>query len=150
MRRVAQRAGIWDRIESLPDGWATPLAAHHEGGVNFSGGEWQRMALARALFAVAAGASILVMDEPTANLDVRAEADFYDRFFELTAGTTAVVISHRFASVRRADQICVLDSGRIVELGTHQELLAQGGRYAEMFALQSAGFGAGGTSGGVA
>ena len=81
---------------------------------------------------------MLVLDEPTAQLDVRAEAAFYDRFLELTAGVTTVIISHRFASVRRADRIAVLDRGRITEIGSHEELLAAGGAYARMFALQAA------------
>jgi ATP-binding cassette subfamily B protein len=80
---------------------------------------------------------VLVLDEPTAQLDVRGEARFYDRFLELTAGVTSLVISHRFASVRRASRIAVLDGGRIAELGTHAELLALGGRYAEMFRVQA-------------
>lgn len=101
-----------------------------------SGGQWQRIALARCLYAVAQGARLLVLDEPTAQLDVRAEAAFYDRFLELTAGVTTVIISHRFASVRRADRIAVLEAGRITEIGGHDELIAAGGSYAQMFALQ--------------
>ncbi|MEU4445613.1 ABC transporter ATP-binding protein [Actinosynnema sp. NPDC050801] len=138
---VAARAGVLDRINALPTGWDTPLGGHLPGGADLSGGEWQRIALARALFAVEAGATVLVMDEPTASLDVRAEAEFYDRFFDLTAGVTTLVISHRFASVRRADLICVLDGGRVTELGSHDELVDRGGRYAEMFALQASWFG---------
>lgn len=114
---VARRAGLLGRIHTLPGGWGTPLASRLPGGVDLSGGEWQRVALARALLAVQAGATLMVMDEPTANLDVRAEAEFYDHFFELTAGTTTLVISHRFASVRKADLIGVLENGRIAELG---------------------------------
>jgi ATP-binding cassette subfamily B protein len=85
---------------------------------------------------------VLILDEPTANLDVRAEAEFYDRFLELTRGLTTILISHRFSTVRRADRICVLADGRVAELGTHDELLAAGGRYAEMFTLQAARFAA--------
>src|SRR6202044_1961278 len=103
------------------------------GGTDLSGGQWQRVALARALYAVESGAGLLVLDEPTSQLDVRGEAAFYDRFLELTEGVTSIVISHRFASVRRADRIAVLDDGRVTELGTHEELLAVGGTYASMF-----------------
>ena len=109
---------------------------------DLSGGQWQRIALARALYAVDRGARVLVLDEPTAQLDVRAEAAFYDRFLELTAGVTTLVISHRFATVRRADRIAVLDGGRITELGSHAKLVAAGGSYAEMFTLQAARFAA--------
>jgi len=135
--RAAEKAGILDRIRGLPAGWDTPLSRNFTGGADFSGGEWQRIALARALFAVEAGARVLVLDEPTANLDVRAEAALYDRFLDLTKGLTTLLISHRFSTVRRADCICVLEDGAVSELGTHDELIARGGRYAEMFALQS-------------
>jgi ATP-binding cassette, subfamily B, bacterial len=140
IKRAAERAGIFSRIESLPGKWDTLLAPHLKDGVELSGGEWQRIALARALFAVDGGARILIMDEPTASLDVRAEADFYDRFLDLTRGLTTVVISHRFSTVRQASRICVLDHGRVIELGSHEELLAHNGRYAHMFTLQSARF----------
>lgn len=140
LERSASRAGILDRINALPAGWETPLARHLKGGAELSGGEWQRVALARALFAVEAGAQILVMDEPTASLDVRAEAEFYDQFLELTRGLTTVVISHRFSTVRQADRICVLTRGRVSELGNHEELVARGGQYAKMFTLASARF----------
>jgi ABC-type multidrug transport system fused ATPase/permease subunit len=96
-----------------------------------AGGQWQRLALARALFATFHGARVLVLDEPTAALDVRAEARFYQRFHEITAGLTTLVISHRFATVRKADRIYVLDGGVITEHGRHDELVAAGGAYAE-------------------
>jgi ATP-binding cassette subfamily B protein len=137
LRRAAERAGALEVIESLPRGWDTLLSPHFAGGVDLSGGQWQRVALARALYAVETGSKVLVLDEPTAQLDVRGEAAFYDRFLELTAGITSIVISHRFASVRRADRIAVLDGGSISELGTHDELLTEGGTYAEMFRLQA-------------
>ncbi|HEX4905583.1 MAG TPA: ABC transporter ATP-binding protein [Acidimicrobiales bacterium] len=140
LREAARRAGALELIEALPDGWDTVLSRRVAGGVELSGGEWQRIALARALLAVDAGAGILVLDEPTANLDARAETQLYDRFLELTAGVTTVVISHRFSTVRRADRIVVLRHGRVVESGSHDELLALGGRYARMFQLQAARF----------
>jgi ATP-binding cassette subfamily B protein len=99
------------------------------------------VALARALYAVEGGARVLVLDEPTANLDVRAEAELFDNFLELTAACTTVLISHRFSTVRRADLIYVLDpGGRVVEAGGHDELLAADGRYAQLFSLQAARF----------
>jgi ATP-binding cassette, subfamily B, bacterial len=88
------------------------------------------------------GARILVLDEPTAWLDARGEADFFDRFLEITEGTTTLIISHRFSTVRRADHICVLDQGRVLEQGDHASLVAAGGRYAELFGLQAARFAA--------
>jgi ATP-binding cassette subfamily B protein len=142
LERAAEQAGAADIIASLPHGWDTLLSPNYAGGVDLSGGQWQRIALARALYAVSGGARVLVLDEPTAQLDVRGEAAFYKRFLELTAGVTSVVISHRFASVRRADQIAVLDRGRIAELGTHEQLLAADGAYAHMFKLQAERFAA--------
>ncbi|HEX2699959.1 MAG TPA: ATP-binding cassette domain-containing protein, partial [Acidimicrobiales bacterium] len=140
LERAARRAGIADVIERLPSGWDTVLSRQYRGGVDLSGGQWQRVALARALFATDAGAGVLVLDEPTANLDVRAEAELYDRFLELTRGVTTLVISHRFSTVRRADRIVVVENGRVVEEGTHATLVASSGGYAEMFALQAARF----------
>ncbi|MGI8808908.1 MAG: ATP-binding cassette domain-containing protein [Acidimicrobiales bacterium] len=134
---AARRAGASDIVERLSQGWSTVLDRQFTGGADVLGGEWQRLALARALFAVGGGAGVLVLDEPTASLDVRAEADLYDRFLELTAGVTTVVISHRFSTVRRADRIVVLEDGRVVEDGTHESLVEAGGRYAHMYALQA-------------
>jgi ATP-binding cassette, subfamily B, bacterial len=136
-----ERAGALALAEDLPLGLETTLSRAYEGGSELSGGEWQRVAIARALFAVSGGASILVLDEPTANLDVRAEAEFFDRFLELTRGLTTLVISHRFSTVRRADRIVVLEEGSVIEQGRHDELLAQDGRYAQLFRLQAARFG---------
>jgi ATP-binding cassette subfamily B protein len=135
-------------IESLPRGWDTVLSRQYAGGVDISGGEWQRIALARALFAVERGARLLILDEPTANLDVRAEAELYDRFLDLTAGLTTILISHRFSTVRRAHQIVVLSGGRIVERGAHDELMAANGEYARMFRLQAERFVTAGEGGG--
>ncbi len=141
---AAERAGATEIIAALPGGWDTVLAPRAPGGVDLSGGQWQRVALARALFAVAGGAGVLILDEPTAALDVRAEAEFYDRFLELTAGITTVVISHRFSTVRRADRIVVVEGGRVTEAGDHDALLAADGRYAHMFRLQATHFGVAG------
>ena len=134
---AAARAGVLAVIERLQSGWATPLNRQYAGGADLSGGEWQRVALARALYAVEAGARVLVLDEPTANLDVRAEAALFRDFLDLTRGLTTILISHRFSTVRHADRICVLEGGRVVEDGSHAELLAADGRYAEMFLLQA-------------
>jgi ATP-binding cassette subfamily B protein len=135
--RALARTGASAVVDDLPDGLATTLAAGYEGGVDLSGGQWQRMALARALFAVECGARVLVLDEPTASLDVRLEADLYDRLLDLTAGLTSVVISHRFSTVRRAQRILVLEGGQIIEDGSHAELVAAGGEYARLYELQS-------------
>ena len=116
------------------------LSRQYEGGVDLSGGQWQRVALARALMAVAHGARVLALDEPTAWLDVRGEAEFFANFLELTAGLTTIIISHRFSTVRRADRICVLEHGEAHEVGSHDELVGAGGRYAKMFAAQASRF----------
>jgi len=146
LERAIEWAGAADVIAALPDGLATTLSSRYSGGVDLSGGQWQRIALARALFAVQAGASVLILDEPTAQLDARAEVAFFDRFLDLTRGLTTVVISHRFSTVRRADRIAVLDEGRISERGRHQELMAAGGQYAELFGLQARRFSSRGTA----
>lgn len=137
---AAKAAGVSDLISSLPKGWDTTLSAEYDGGVDLSGGEWQKLGLARALFAVAHGASVLILDEPAAHLDARAEARLYERFLELTSGVTTIVISHRFSTVRQASSIVVLDQGRVAEQGTHEELLTLDGAYAEMFRLQASRF----------
>jgi len=139
IREAAGRAGIDAYIESLPDGWNTVLSREF-GGVDLSGGQWQRIALARALFAVHHGARMLVLDEPTAWLDAYGEAVFFDEFLDLTSGVTSILISHRFSTIRKADQIVVLDSGKIVERGNHESLVALGGQYASAFALQASRF----------
>ncbi len=140
--RAAERAGASDVIMSLPGAWDSPLSAAYEGGSEISGGQWQRVALARCLFAVEAGARVLVLDEPTSNLDVRAETALFESLLALTSDASApriatVFISHRFSTVRQADRIVVLDAGRITEDGTHDELLARGGAYAQLFRTQA-------------
>lgn len=120
----------------------TPLAKGYAGGTDLSGGQWQRIVLARAMCAVRLGAGLVLLDEPTAQLDVRGEAEIFNRILEATRHATTILISHRFSTVRRANRICVLERGRVVELGTHDELMALGGRYRTMFDLQASRFGA--------
>jgi ATP-binding cassette subfamily B protein len=138
--RAARLSGAQRVVTSLPAGWDTVLSRQFDGGTDLSGGEWQRLALARAVYAVQGGAGVLILDEPTAALDVRGEAEIYDRFLDLTRGLTTIVISHRFSTVRRADRIVVVEHGRVIEDGSHDTLVAAGGRYALMYALQAARF----------
>jgi len=121
----------------------TILAKAYDGGTDLSGGQWQRIALARAVCGVRLGAGVVLLDEPTAQLDVRGEAEIFDRILAATRHCTTILISHRFSTVRHADRICVLEHGRVVELGTHGELMAHGGRYRTMFDLQAQRFAAG-------
>ena len=118
----------------------TILARGYDGGTDLSGGQWQRIALARALCAVKLGAGVVLLDEPTAQLDVRGEAEIFERILAATRQVTTILISHRFSTVRHADRICVLEHGKVVELGTHDELMAAGGRYHTMFELQASRF----------
>jgi ATP-binding cassette subfamily B protein len=124
-------------IRRMPQGYDQPMSKRFRDGVDLSGGEWQKIALARAYMR---DAELLILDEPTAALDARSEFEVFQRFKELSAGKTAVLISHRFSTVRMADRILVLDGGRIEEIGTHAELLASGKRYAELFELQASGY----------
>ena len=135
--RSAEKSLAAPVIAKLPETYSQMLGRRFEGGVDLSTGQWQKMALARAYMR---DAQILVLDEPTASLDARAEFEVYQRFADLTAGKMAVLISHRFSTVRMADRILVLDQGRIVEQGSHDELVALGERYAELFELQAAGY----------
>jgi ABC-type multidrug transport system fused ATPase/permease subunit len=115
----------------------TPLAKGYSGGTDLSGGQWQRVALARALCGVRRGAGLVLLDEPTAQLDVRGEAEVFDKVLQASRNATTILISHRFSTVRHADRICVLERGRVVELGSHDQLMALGGRYKTMFVLQA-------------
>jgi ATP-binding cassette subfamily B protein len=137
---VAALAGATALVGRLDRGWDTPLSREVSDGTALSGGEWQRLALARAMLAVRTGAGVLVLDEPTAAMDVRGEAEIYARFLELTSGLTTLVISHRFSTVRRADRIVVVEHGQIVEDGDHISLMAADGIYARMYRLQAARF----------
>ncbi|MPY87797.1 MAG: ATP-binding cassette domain-containing protein [Luteitalea sp.] len=137
VRRALVAAGAAN-IASLD----TVLARGYEGGTDLSGGQWQRVALARALSAVELGAGLVLLDEPTAQLDVRGEAEIFDRILAATRRCTTILISHRFSTVRHADRICVLEQGRVIELGTHDELMDKGGRYRTMFNLQAQRFSA--------
>ena len=143
--RRARRRRSWPRsrdagARDLAD-LDTILARGYAGGTDLSGGQWQRVALARALCAVRLGAGVVLLDEPTAQLDVRGEAEIFERILAATRDCTTILISHRFSTVRHADRICVLEAGRVVELGTHDELMALGGRYRTMFELQASRFG---------
>jgi ATP-binding cassette subfamily B protein len=130
----------WAGARSLA-GLDTILSRAYDGGTDLSGGQWQRVALARALCAVELGAGVVILDEPTAQLDVRGELEIFERLLDATRGCTTILVSHRFSTVRRADRICVVEAGRVVELGSHDELIASGGRYRTMFELQAARFG---------
>jgi ATP-binding cassette subfamily B protein len=124
-------------VSGLENGLGHMLGRRFDGGANLSGGEWQKIALARAYMR---DAQVLILDEPTASLDARSEYQVFQRFSELTAGRMAVLISHRFSTVRMADRILVLEGGRVLEDGSHEALVAAGGRYAELFSLQAAGY----------
>ncbi|HKV09442.1 MAG TPA: ABC transporter ATP-binding protein [Thermoanaerobaculia bacterium] len=134
---AADRSLADEVIEKLPEGYDQVIGKRFKSGVDLSGGEWQKIAIARAYMR---DAQLLILDEPTAALDARSEFEVFQRFKELSEGKTAVLISHRFSSVRMADRILVLAGGQVEAMGTHEELLAQGGRYAELFELQATGY----------
>jgi ATP-binding cassette subfamily B protein len=137
IERAAERSQADEVIARLPDGYMQRIGKRFKNGVELSGGEWQKMAIARAYMREA---EVLILDEPTAALDARAEFEVFRRFKELSAGKTAVLISHRFSSVRMADRIFVLADGKVAASGTHEELVAQPGLYSELFELQAAGY----------
>jgi len=134
---AATKSGASAVIEGLPQGYDTVLGKWFDGGVNLSGGEWQKVALGRAFMREA---QILILDEPSAALDAKAEFELFSRLQQLAHGRTAIFISHRFSTVRRADRILVFEQGSLIESGTHEDLLALGGRYAELFNLQAASY----------
>jgi len=136
--KEAARQSLADKvIENLPNGYQQMIGRWFKQGTNLSGGEWQKIAIARAYMR---DAQLLILDEPTASLDARAENEVFRRFVELTFDKCAVLISHRFSTVRMADRIVVLHEGKLLEHGTHDELLAVGGRYSELFQMQAAGY----------
>ena len=137
LRIAAEQSLATSLLPRLPDGYRQMLGRRFEEGVDLSGGEWQKIALARAYMR---DAQVLILDEPTAALDARAEYEVFVRFSELMAGRTAVLISHRFSTVRMADRIIVLKDGHVVEEGTHDALVERGGLYGELFAMQAAGY----------
>ena len=134
---AADRAGAHGLITRLVKGYDTVLGRMFDAGHDLSSGQWQRVALARAFFR---HAPVVILDEPTAALDARAEHRLFERLRDLLAGRTVVLISHRFSTVRSADHIYVLHRGRVTEDGSHEELMAAGGAYAELFSLQAAAF----------
>jgi ATP-binding cassette subfamily B protein len=136
--KASARQSLADELaQKLPGGYDQMLGRRFADGVELSGGEWQKVAIARAYMR---DAQLIILDEPTSALDARAEFQVFERFTDLTTGKMAVLISHRFSTVRMADRIIVLDRGEIVEIGSHDELIAKGGRYAELFGLQAMGY----------
>jgi len=137
VHEAAQKSRADGVIEKLPNGYDQLLGLRFEGGVDLSGGEWQKIALARAYLR---DAQLMILDEPTASLDARSEYEVFQRFSELTEGKTAILISHRFSTVRMADRIVLLENGKITEQGSHRHLLSLGGQYAAMFELQASSY----------
>jgi ATP-binding cassette subfamily B protein len=137
IRAAADKSGAAECIEKLEKGWETVLGGILDQGHDLSMGEWQKIALARAFLREA---QMLVLDEPTSSLDAKREHEIFSRFQELTLGKTTILISHRFSTVRMADRIFVVEDGRVTESGTHGELLALQGKYADLFNRQAAGY----------
>lgn len=134
--RCLALAGAKDLVESLPGGMDTLLTRQYTSGVDLSGGEWQRLGLARAIYRARPG-GLLILDEPSANLDIRAEADLFESFLDVTAGQTALLISHRLWTCRHADRVVLIGGGRVIETGTHDELVARRGPYWSLYSLQA-------------
>ena len=152
LERALGDAGGSSLVQELEAGWDTVLSSDYQGGTDLSGGQWQRVALARALAALGEGAGLLILDEPTAALDVRAEAALFERFLQVTRGATTILVSHRLSSVRHAERVVVIDrvaggGARVVEDGSHDQLVAAGGSYAKLFSVQAARFAAAGSVG---
>ena len=137
IQRAAEKSLASGVIEALPQGYDQPLGKRFHDGKDLSGGQWQKMALARAYMK---DAEVVVLDEPTSSLDARAEYEAFQRFIGLTEGKAAVLISHRFNTVRLADTILVLKNGSVYEMGSHEELIKKGGLYAELFDFQAIGY----------
>jgi ATP-binding cassette, subfamily B, bacterial len=137
IQQAAERSLADQIIQRLPQGYDQPLGKRFHGGADLSGGEWQKIAIARAYMR---DAEVLILDEPTAALDARSEYEVFQRFRDLSLGKTAILISHRFSTVRMADRILVLENGQVVEAGSHEQLIASGGRYTELFELQASGY----------
>jgi ATP-binding cassette subfamily B protein len=135
---AADKGQASDFIDSLPRKYETQLGKWFKEGRELSGGQWQKIALSRAFMRTRA--DILVLDEPTAAMDAQAEADVFERFRQLARDRITILISHRFSTVRMADQIAVLDQGRIIEMGSHEDLMKLDGRYAHLFTLQARGY----------
>ena len=137
IERAAEQSLADEVIHKLPRGYEQVIGKRFRTGVELSGGEWQKVAIARAYMR---DADVLILDEPTAALDARSEFEVFQRFKQLSHDKTAVIISHRFSTVRMADRILVLEHGAVSEEGSHEELLAARGKYAELFELQAAGY----------
>jgi ATP-binding cassette subfamily B protein len=140
LKDVVRSVGLKDLVAELPAGLETVLSPQFSGGVDLSSGQWQRVAIARALYGLAKGAQTLILDEPTANLDAAAEREIYEAVMNAAAGRTVILVSHRFSTVRRAQRIFVVENGRVIEQGSHDELMRKGSMYAKMYNAQAAPF----------